>query len=159
MRARAVVLATALVMAPLGARGADLVVWWDQGFYPQEDEAIAEVVSAFEQESGNDVELVLQPQENHEVNLVAAVEAGRPPDFAFGIIVSNTSRNGPTRIAWPTSRMSSALFRTCSIRTPSPGSPAQREDRAEGPVCAADWPYDLLRPRLEEPPGAGRFHP
>ena len=31
-------------MAPLGAQGADLVVWWEKGFYPQEDEAVAEII-------------------------------------------------------------------------------------------------------------------
>ena len=49
MRARAVVLAVAIVLAPLGAQAADLVVWWEQGFYPQEDAAIREIVAAFEQ--------------------------------------------------------------------------------------------------------------
>ena len=33
LRARAVVLASALILAPLGARAADLVVWWNKGFY------------------------------------------------------------------------------------------------------------------------------
>jgi hypothetical protein len=50
-----------LVMAPLGAKAADLVVWWEKGFYPQEDEATAEIIAAFEQETGKEVELVLQP--------------------------------------------------------------------------------------------------
>jgi hypothetical protein len=36
MRSRAVILAVAIVMAPLGARGADLVVWWEEGFYAEE---------------------------------------------------------------------------------------------------------------------------
>ena len=36
MRRQAIVLAAALAMAPLGARAADLVVWWEKGFYPQE---------------------------------------------------------------------------------------------------------------------------
>ena len=43
MRARAVVLAAAIIVAPLCARAADLVVWWEKGFYPQEDAAIAEI--------------------------------------------------------------------------------------------------------------------
>jgi multiple sugar transport system substrate-binding protein len=89
MRIRATVLAAALMLAPLGARAADLVVWWDKGFYPDEDAAVAEIVAAFEQKTGKEVELVLQPQEELEVNTVAAVEVARPPDFAFGIIVSN----------------------------------------------------------------------
>ena len=37
MRARAVVLAAAIVLAPLGANAADLVVWWQKGAYAQED--------------------------------------------------------------------------------------------------------------------------
>ena len=52
MRKQAVVLASVLAMAPLGARAADLVVWWEKGFYPQEDEAVAEIIAAFEQETG-----------------------------------------------------------------------------------------------------------
>ena len=57
LRVRAVVLASALILAPLGATGADLVVWWDKGFYPQEDAAVREIIAAFEQESGKQVEL------------------------------------------------------------------------------------------------------
>ena len=50
-----------LVMAPLGAKAADLVVWWEKGFYAQEDEAVREIIAAFEQESGKQVELVFYP--------------------------------------------------------------------------------------------------
>ena len=32
MRARAVVLAVAIVLAPSSVQAADLVVWWEQGF-------------------------------------------------------------------------------------------------------------------------------
>ena len=51
-------------MAPLGASGADLVVWWDEGYYPEEHEAVREIISAFQQETGKQVELVLHPQSN-----------------------------------------------------------------------------------------------
>jgi hypothetical protein len=51
----------ALVLAPLGAQGADLVVWWDQGVYPEQDAAVAELISAFEHKTGTDVELVQHP--------------------------------------------------------------------------------------------------
>jgi hypothetical protein len=50
MRSRTAVLTAALAMAPLGAQAADLVVWWEQGFYPQEDEAARETIAAFEQD-------------------------------------------------------------------------------------------------------------
>jgi hypothetical protein len=42
MRGRAVVLAAAIAMAPLGARAADLVVWWEKGQYDEEDQAVRE---------------------------------------------------------------------------------------------------------------------
>ena len=32
MRSRAVILAAAIVIAPLGAKAADLVVWWEKGY-------------------------------------------------------------------------------------------------------------------------------
>ena len=49
MRRFAVVLAAALIVIAPGARGADLVVRWEQGYYAQEEEALAEIVAAFEQ--------------------------------------------------------------------------------------------------------------
>jgi multiple sugar transport system substrate-binding protein len=85
MGSRAVILAAAIVIAPPPARGADLVVWWDKPFYPQEEEALREVVSAFEQRSDKQIELVLLGLTEFEDKLPAAIEAGRPPDIAYGI--------------------------------------------------------------------------
>ena len=73
-----------VLIAPLGAKGADLVVWWEKGFYPQEDEAVSEIIAAFEQETGKQVELDQPSQEDIEAKVLAAVEAGQPPDFLFG---------------------------------------------------------------------------
>ena len=84
MRARAVVLAVAIAIAPLGARAADLVVWWEQGFYPQEDAAVAEIIAAFEQKTGKQVELVQPTQDEMFGKVQAALAAGQPPDFLFG---------------------------------------------------------------------------
>ena len=50
MLRQAMVLAAALVAAPLGAKAADLVVWWDEGYYPEEGKAVREIIAAFEQE-------------------------------------------------------------------------------------------------------------
>lgn len=85
MRRYAVILTAALALAPLGAWGADLVVWWDEGWYAEEAEAAGEVVEAFEEGTGKQVELVLQPEQEHASAIIAALEAGRPPDVAFGI--------------------------------------------------------------------------
>jgi multiple sugar transport system substrate-binding protein len=87
MRRQVIALATALAMAPLGAKAADLVVWWEEGQAAEEDEAVREIIAAFEQGSGKQVELVLGPQEELAADLVAALGAGRPPaDFVFTVI-------------------------------------------------------------------------
>jgi ABC-type glycerol-3-phosphate transport system substrate-binding protein len=58
MRVQAVILAAMLVLVPPGASAADLVVWWEEGFNPEEDTAVREIIAAFEQKSGRQVELV-----------------------------------------------------------------------------------------------------
>jgi multiple sugar transport system substrate-binding protein len=78
MPLRAVVLAAVLVLAPLGAQAADLVVWWEKGFYPEEDEAIREIIAAFEQQTGNEVELAQYSNAELPEKIVAALEAAPP---------------------------------------------------------------------------------
>ncbi len=89
MRSRTAVLAAMLVTTPLGVQAADLVVWWEKGFYPQEDEAVAEIVAAFEQETGKEVELVLLPQVEIHDKAEAAFKAGQSPDFVWGTLSPN----------------------------------------------------------------------
>ena len=123
MRSRTAVFAAMLAMAPLGAQAADLVVWWEEGQAAEEDEAVREIIAAFEQKTGKQVELVLGEQEELVSDLVAALEAGRPPpDFVFTFSASNTMSNGRTRVGWSISRTSSATFPTCSTRMRSSAS-------------------------------------
>jgi multiple sugar transport system substrate-binding protein len=89
MRRQVIVLAAALAMAPLRAQAADLVVWWDEGYYAEEHEAVREIVTAFEQATGKKVELVFHPEPEHPEAIEAALEAGKPPDFAFGLFLGN----------------------------------------------------------------------
>ena len=89
MRIRAAAVAAALAMAPLGAEAADLVVWWEQGHHPEEDAAVRETLAAFEQGSGKQVELVFYEQTELPEKLKLALEAGRPPDVAFGIRIAS----------------------------------------------------------------------
>jgi multiple sugar transport system substrate-binding protein len=84
MRSRIVLLAAMLAMAPLGARAADLVVWWEEGFYEQENEAVREIIAAFEGEAGKRVELTFYSQDELQGHISAALQTGRPPDFAYG---------------------------------------------------------------------------
>jgi multiple sugar transport system substrate-binding protein len=88
MCSRILVLAAALLLAPLGATAADLVVWWGEGFYPQENEAVREIVAAFEQTSGQQVELTFYEDAELLHKLATALDGGRPPDFTWGIELS-----------------------------------------------------------------------
>src|SRR5688572_11557415 len=89
MRSHAIVLAAVLILAPLGVRAADLVVWWDEGRYAEENEAVREIIAAFEQEARKQVELVVQPELEHPEALTASLETGQPPNFAFGFLLTN----------------------------------------------------------------------
>jgi multiple sugar transport system substrate-binding protein len=89
MRCRTVALAAMLAIAPMGARSADLVVWWDEGYYPEERQAVEEIIAAFEQETGQQVELIFHSESEHPKAIVAALKAGQPPDFAFGLLFSD----------------------------------------------------------------------
>ena len=84
MRITGGILGALLMLTPLGANAADLVVWWDEGYYAEEGDAIAEVVAAFEQKTGKQVELATFDQEDLPGAIEAAIEAGTPPDLAFG---------------------------------------------------------------------------
>jgi ABC-type glycerol-3-phosphate transport system substrate-binding protein len=84
MHGRVFILAAAIILAPLGAKAADLVVWWDEGYHAEEDQALRDIIAAFEQESGKEVELVFHSMEELPDKTAAALEAGQPPDFAFG---------------------------------------------------------------------------
>jgi len=89
MWGRILVLAAAIILAPPGAKAANLVLWWDEGYYAQEDEAVREIVAAFEQETGGEVELTFQPLDEHPDKIIAALAAGRAPDFAFGALLGD----------------------------------------------------------------------
>lgn len=88
MRVWSVVLAAMLVLTPLAARAADLVVWWEKGFSVEEDAAIREVVVAFEQKTGKTVELESWPLDDLRNRVLEALDAGHPPDFLFSLRAS-----------------------------------------------------------------------
>ena len=119
MRSRGIALAAMLAMAPLSASAADLVVWWEEGVYPEEDEAVREIVAAFEEETGNQVQLIRGPQEELLGDLLAALNAGAaPPDFIFTVIdIPHYERR--TRAGSSISPMRSATIPICSRRTRS----------------------------------------
>jgi multiple sugar transport system substrate-binding protein len=83
MHSRVFILVAVLVLTPLGARAADLVVWWAKGAYAQEDEALREIIAAFEEKTGKQVEVSFHAESELGAKINAALEAHQPPDLAF----------------------------------------------------------------------------
>ena len=149
------VFAAALVWAPIGAKAADLVVWWQKGAYAQEDAALREIIAAFEQGSGKQVELSLYGEDELPDALIATLETAQPPDFAFGFrlndYISQWAFDDRLVDLTDTVGHFSDLFDRDALAWVT----LLDEDRASGAVCAADRPRDRARPRVEEPPRAG----
>jgi multiple sugar transport system substrate-binding protein len=78
-----------LLAAPSPAPAADLTIWWEEGYYPEEDKAIEAVIADFEQASGKDVELTRYPQQELPGKVASALEAGRPPDLVYSLTINN----------------------------------------------------------------------
>ena len=74
MYRHAVFVSLTLILAPLGAQAADLVVWWEKGYDDQENEAVRETFVAFEQETGKQVEWVFHSEAEHPEAIIAALE-------------------------------------------------------------------------------------
>jgi multiple sugar transport system substrate-binding protein len=69
---------------PAEAQGVNLTVFWNRGFYPGEDQALQRFVERWQQETGNRVEVSLFNVEDVPRRTIAALEAGQPPDVAYG---------------------------------------------------------------------------
>jgi multiple sugar transport system substrate-binding protein len=74
-----------LLTAPAPALAADLKIVWEQGFYPEEDQAILAVVAAYQEETGKGVELVFYPQDDLAAKVLPMIGAGEPPDLLMGL--------------------------------------------------------------------------
>jgi len=62
MRKQSIVLAAAIILAPLGTQGANLAVRWAKGYHDQEDEALRDTIAAFEQDTGKQATRTAWPQ-------------------------------------------------------------------------------------------------
>jgi multiple sugar transport system substrate-binding protein len=76
------------------ALSADLVIWWNKSYYPEEDEQFDKLVTQFEQETGKDIELTYYTNEDVPRKVLAALTAGQPPDLSYGFLfdLQHTSR-------------------------------------------------------------------
>jgi multiple sugar transport system substrate-binding protein len=74
----------ALIAASPAFAQEKLTVWWEKGFYKAEDDALFAVIKKFEEKTKIKVDLSLYATQEIIPKSVAALDAGNPPDVAFG---------------------------------------------------------------------------
>ena len=79
----AIFAAAALVLSGQVAAQEKLTVWWVKGFYKSEDDALYEAIKKFEAKTGIKVELSQYAVQDGIPKVVAALDAGNPPDVAY----------------------------------------------------------------------------
>src|SRR4051812_7856224 len=148
MRARAILLAAALLLAPLTA-AADLVVWWQLGqVNPGEDEVVRELVGAFERKTGKHVEVAFTAQNDLSAKTLAALAARLPVRLGRRRLLRSVGPRRPARRPLRRARAVGGPVRPGRARA---RHPARRHDGQAGALRAADGQLDPPRPRLEEP--------
>ena len=60
-----------------------LVVWWNKGYYKEEDEGMQKIAEAFARENNVDVEITFTIQDDLGPKIISALIARRVPDVAF----------------------------------------------------------------------------
>jgi multiple sugar transport system substrate-binding protein len=77
--------AAGVLGAPLraAAQSTKLTVWWNKGYYPEEDAAMQKIVKEFEAKHKAEVDLSFTAQEDLLKKITAALIARRVPDIAF----------------------------------------------------------------------------
>jgi multiple sugar transport system substrate-binding protein len=71
------------------AAGQTVTVWWNQGFYEAENQAVQDSVAAWEKLSGNKVDLTFLPVGDVTAKIVSAMTIGDVPDLVY----SDTGQN------------------------------------------------------------------
>ncbi len=68
---------------PARAAGQTVTVWWNQGFYPSEDQAMRDSVAAWEKATGNKVDLTFYSTSDLPAKIVSAMTTGDVPDLCY----------------------------------------------------------------------------
>ena len=69
----------------------DLEVWWSEGYYPEETDAIESIVSAWERQSGKKVKLSFFSENDINAKARSALEGGPMPDVLYGYGINDTT--------------------------------------------------------------------
>ena len=72
----------------------DLLVWWSEGYYPEETDAIEAITRKWEKESGKKVDLVFFNDGEISQRATQILNGGPKPDLMYGYSVGDS--HGPT---------------------------------------------------------------
>lgn len=70
-----------------GSSSNKISVWWDQGYYPAEGDSVKAAIKAWEDKTGKTADLTLVATDSLAGKMTAAVQAGNPPEVAFGNVI------------------------------------------------------------------------
>lgn len=65
------------------AAGPPVTIWWNQGFYPAEDQAMKEIVTEWQNQTGNKVDLTFYNGSDLPAKIVSALTTGEVPDICY----------------------------------------------------------------------------
>jgi multiple sugar transport system substrate-binding protein len=88
MRSARVALVAGAITLALSAQAvaADLTIWWNKSYYPEEDQQFDKIIADFKKAKGIDVEYVMYTNEDVPRKVLAALTAGSPPDLSYGFL-------------------------------------------------------------------------
>ncbi len=69
---------------PTTPENKSLQVWWSEGYYPEETDAIQSTINEWEKTSQSDVELTFYSEKDLIQQAQNAIAAGKPPDIIYG---------------------------------------------------------------------------
>ena len=127
-----------------------LTVWWVKGFYKSEDDALYEAIKKYEAKTGVKVELSQYAVQDGIPKVVAALDAGNPPDVAYIDVFDFqvTAQVGLRRQARGHQRRHHADQGPVPAEHGRDDVPLQRQDEEEGvlrvPAEAADDAHRVL---------------
>ena len=84
---------------PAHAAGKTVVIWWNQGFYQAEDQAMKDAVAAWEKATGDKVQLTFTNGSDLPAKVVAAITTGEVPDVIYAdvgdfVLIPQNAWNG-----------------------------------------------------------------
>ena len=68
---------------PASAAGRTITIWWNQGFYSAEDQAMKEMVADWEKQSGDKIDITFYNGSDLPAKIISAITTGEVPDICY----------------------------------------------------------------------------